>query len=327
MATNEDLRTEHGEDRTAAAAAGGLGDGYWVPVATPASDESWLWAAGQPARTSSPAGSAPPVHPARPAPSGAPPDGAGFVPVTGPLARPGAAGWSGSPPLVLKARPRDNGLGAVGIALGAIALLLALFFPYVPLPIGFLTIGALGCGWSALRHSVNTGAPGKNRAITALILGVLAVVAIMMNLVAASRQVQETTSTIGGIGAMLDGATRAEELRSLELGGTGNGTVTLDGVPFTFTLRTCGLDNPVPGYRLGGHGQGDAGGRAIDVTFGSVAVGAAGDGVTVDVGGTLYLLEGEELFEVADGTVTARGGFKPLFGQEVPGEFRATCSR
>ena len=83
MSTNEDLRTGTDED-PAAATDGGGGDGYWVPVAAPASDESWLWTAGQPARPRSDAGS-PPLFSAGPASGGAPPEGTGFVPVTGPL--------------------------------------------------------------------------------------------------------------------------------------------------------------------------------------------------------------------------------------------------
>lgn len=267
-------------------------------------------------------------------PSPAPPSGMeGFFAVPGPPTLPvapeageatGPAGRYVPPPVVVVRREAEsNKLAGIGLVFGVTAVGLALAMPFLILPIGATSIGAVGLGFMGLRHSLSTGASGRWFGLVACGLGIAAVILMFANAHAAGqRQGEQFGDLFGGLEAMGLSA----ELSTTELGGSGDAVVTLDGAELEVELSSCGLHDPVPGLAIAGYGY-TYEPREFDVAFARRNIGEQRDDVVVTLGQATYVLSGRDVFTVDGNTLTVSGEFKELgAANEVEGTLEVTCS-
>lgn len=276
----------------------------------------------------------------------APPDGGWSVPLTPtpgpdpgpPAAPPGPTAWSPAGPAAPTAsqrvaanlrgrKPPTNGIPVVALGLGVVAAGVALVLPEAVHLVVVFAVLTLICGVSALRRAVMTGADGRWFATAAMVLAVAAIAVSVGTFAARASAAQDSMNEAFSLFGDLDRMAAEAEVASLELGGSGGGSVTLDGVALALTWRTCAFSNAAPGITVAAHASLYTP-RPLTVVVSATSLGGDEESVSVALGGQTWVLEGQDVLQVADGRLSAVGTFAEVAGPgEVEGSLQATCTR
>lgn len=249
------------------------------------------------------------------------------------VARPGgpdgAVGRAPAPAhdLVITSRPMTYGVPTSACILGILGLWLAIVFPLAWMLCALLCGGAVAAGTSGLRRAVQRGAAGMWLSVVG---GALGLVGLVVTAVAWTGTVRAATGGVAQLGGLIGSMQTLEveaDVWTLDLVGSGTGTVVLDGEALPFAWDACGLQAPAPGYSAAAFATAEDG-RTFDVTIARRTIGEEVDHVAVTLGSDVYVLSGPAVLQLdGNGGVHAAGEFTVPLGAPVEGSVTATCTR